>query len=309
MTTRNTAALDRPSLPRAGEGTESQLQQAYIQAGIAMGLSTGSDFDVDLVRGLLEKHRKANGIGPIDDRYFLIYDSPFAAIKAHKSLSAGNAMFGSFDAHQLLAWKYVEQVLGNTTKSAQTENLFELGYHVGWFWMSSNAAIVTRKPDHIRTTTVQRNGEEQIILHSYDHKAIEYRDGTGVYAINGINVPLELEWIVTTPAEQLNHADVLNIKNTELRTEAIKKIGIEAMFESLGKRTLDKASINPGGDYELFRVDIGAVERTYLRGACPSSGSKFFEAIHPEVTTVQQAIMWRETGELNLPFYPPATRT
>ena len=282
----------------------------YVDEGMKIAMSLDKDFDPAEVKRITDEHRVACGESAAD--FFEVYDSPFAAMKANSNLKPYNGLYGSFDAHWLMGWKYVEEQEGDTSQSHKLKGLMKIAEHVGWFWMSSNGTVVTHKPVAIRTITKpssNSDSEEVVVLHSYDHMALEYKDGQGVYAINGVLIMPKYSWVVTTPVDQLDPKLVMNIENTEIRTEAIKKLGPERLFDLLDKQTLDTDELNPGGKYELFNIDFGGHRRVYLRGNCPSSGDMFMEAVPPTIATCKHALAWREFGTVDIEYHPPAMRT
>ena len=65
-------------------------------------------------------------------------------------------------------------------------------------------------------------------LHADLKPAIKYKDGFGVYALNGVLVPEEM---VMTPADELSMEYYKTISSADIRTEFIAKVGIHRMFE------------------------------------------------------------------------------
>jgi hypothetical protein len=320
------------------ELTQEQIAkfEDYVREGIRIGLQTGAEFDENLVRMLTDRHRVTHGLEKATN--FIIEDSPFAAAKKY-NLSPSDALFGQHDINWLMFYKFFNVELGLKEETAKVMDLLELANHVGWMWMSSDTTIVTRRP--VSLSLVPKNsklGNYDInlrVLHNENDMAIKYKDGTGVYMLNGIRIPKSLSWIITTPAEELNLQKVLKIENTEIRTEALKKVGIDRAFEKLEKASLHKETITipqyaqfltidgangkteevvkivpeTSCDYELFSVQIGAQERIYLTSKCPSSGKPFYEAVPPQVRTVRQALNWRENGEISDDYVLPEVRT
>lgn len=277
----------------------------FVARGIEIGLDTNPNFDLELIKQLIQAHRtEICNLSPAI--HFLVYDSPFTAIKAIPSLSTSNALYGQHDISWLIYYKFYQEVLGLTEETKQINYLYELSKHVGWVWFGKDVVVITKKPNEIHLAN-KANGLK--VLHNLNDYALKYLDGTGVYSLNGLRIPSSLSWIITTPAEEIRLEDIFKISNTEIRTEAIKKVGIEKAFSKLDKTLLDKESVNPGGNYQLYKVNLNSQIRIYLTGFCPSSGKLFFEAVHPDCKTVKQALNWREHGIISEDYTIPKFRT
>ena len=146
-----------------------------------------------------------------------------------------------------------------------------------------------------------------MVLHNPNGKAIEYADGEGLYALNGIRVPA---WLIEEPYDMKRIMS--EITNTEVRNEAIKLGGPDAIEKALNPTTIEEASVKNGGDYRLYEVVINERKRRYLKGVCPSKGEAFNEAVPPTINTVEQALHWREWGDTpmkNGKYMAPSIRT
>ena len=313
------------------------LLPVYRDKAIKIGLSTNPYIDEQEVKDKIDAHRKAVGL-PLTSNW-LFYDSPYAALTAHKELTPATAIYGSMDISWLSNYMYYRDVLKlEFVESAAT--LLEMLKVTGWLWLTEDTTVVTKQPLHLRMIEKPtREGESLKVLHSYTHKAVEYIDGTGLYAMNGVVVPDDLEHLAAKLPEEISPAEVLAIKNTEIRSEFIKKVGVRRMFDSLEKETLDRQTIDfpfiqdkgknvadfystfltklnmpmtdglYGGTYELFRVKVGEHSRIYLQGSCPSNDESFFEAVHPDCRTVEQALNFRRGAPLDEPYLPPVILT
>jgi len=78
-------------------------------------------------------------------------------------------------------------------------------------------------------------------------------------------------------------------KNAENRMKIVKVNGIDAIYEAVGAKTIDK-----DGSYELISLDLGEKSfRPYLKMINPSTGSIHIEGVHPDCKTVKAALEWR----------------
>ena len=82
---------------------------------------------------------------------------------------------------------------------------------------------------------------------------------------------------------------MLTEQNAEVRREIVRKIGIELVCQRLGAKTLDEY-----GDYELITLELqDGRPRPYLKMLNPSIGTYHVEGVEPGITTVEQALNWR----------------
>jgi hypothetical protein len=145
-----------------------------------------------------------------------------------------------------------------------------------------------------------RNGR----LHSETRAAIQWRDGWGIYFLNGVRVDRAL---VETPAEELDPMLFAKERNAEIRREILRKIGPIRLQEKLGSRILDTQvvlfpddGIMPNSSaYELHSLNLGGEtgEWPYLKMWNPSELCWHMEAVARECQTVQQALNFRNGGE------------
>lgn len=137
-------------------------------------------------------------------------------------------------------------------------------------------------------------------LHNTTEKALEYRDGFGFYCLTGRKVP---EWVVKQDPKTWTKEQVLSEPNTEVRREIIRKIGIQTAISLLGAVTIHSKDYSgakhflthEGRAYELLEVDFGTGgKRKYLKMKNASVADYHIEAVHPDCTTVDQALGYRE---------------
>jgi hypothetical protein len=291
----------------------------YVRLGLEIGLKADSSLDEAKVRELTDAHRVMHGVPAATN--FEVMDSPMAACRKYKGiLTPSNAMYGQHDIGWLINYLFFRVELGLVEETNGVSNLIELTKHVGWMWMDNEHTIVTRRPHKI---FLRDNPNVKIecdvpntflqVLHGDGHKALEYVDGEGLYAWNGIIIPEEDSWVVTTPREEMDAERVLGITNTEVRSCAMDRLGIDKLFEKLPNKSLDVGQYGDqsGGvsDYTLYEVTFGESQRRYLRMVCPSKGSTHIEAVPPTVSTVAEALNWRQIGVISNDYTLPVIRT
>ena len=153
-----------------------------------------------------------------------------------------------------------------------------------WWWPYKGLVLASERPT---TLHVNERGE----LHCETGLALGYADGWGVYALNGVRVP---DWLVTTPARDLDPRTILKADNAEVRREIVRKVGIERVCDALDAKVIDAV-----GDYELLELDLqDGRRRPYLKMRNPSIGVFHIEGVHPRVKTVRQALNWRAESAL-----------
>lgn len=143
--------------------------------------------------------------------------------------------------------------------SEQSEGLRQICKECGWVWVYADLAIISRKP--VRRPTFNAQGQ----LHNEKQAAIEYADGTKVYAFNGVNIPEK--WVLER--ETMDPEEILKCPDTDKRAAGIALFGYDRL-----KHKLDYTIVE--GDPT---TDIGALVEISIPGL-PERG-RFLEAICP----------------------------
>jgi len=135
-------------------------------------------------------------------------------------------------------------------------------------------------------------------LHSDDGPAVSWPESEQQYFfLNGVHVPREL---VELPANEIDPRMLLSERNTEVRREIVRKVGIERLFAGIDAQCVDRV-----GDYELLLLDLqdGRI-RPFLKMKNPSIGVYHIEGVAPECRTVAEALAWRNQSDV-----PPSVLT
>lgn len=125
-------------------------------------------------------------------------------------------------------------------------------------------------------------------LHNDKGAAVKFSvDGwKDLYFLNGVKVP---KWLVATREGDLDPRKVLELKNAEVRREFVRKVGIERICYSLKAVVRDRV-----GNYELLLLFLDDNRpRPYLKMLNPSIDTWHVEGVPPQITTVEQALRWR----------------
>lgn len=283
----------------------------YIEEGIAIGRATCSagEFEARLpkIRELTDLCRTNCGFKKA--KIFRHYLSPIAALKNNAGTTVHNALYGLHDIEWLQTGMFYRRELGMTAETEVILPLYELAKLSGWMWFNDTTTVVSAPPSELHFSTTRRDA-----LHNSKGMAVKYADGTGLYCLNGMVVPVDLEWIVTTPINKLTSKKILAIENVEFRTAAMSRYGLDKFKNKIGT-VIDTWESKTGGTYRLYSVKLDTgFTRVYLEGACPSSGKSFFECVSPEITKCQQALVWREPWTKGIPaansvYIEPLQRT
>ena len=284
----------------------------YKNEGIEVGLKMGP-INTQKIVDLINLHLGLFGIAPVSK--VTTYSSPMSAIAANSELSWNNAFYGQHDVSWLWFYKFFRDECGLVEETEKVKYLIELAKEAHWFWVSSDEIILSERPVKMclkETGTMLKDDATGVntplrVLSSTDGMALEYADGNGVYALNGIRLPKSLHWVVKD-WKTLTPKDILKIENAEIRQEAMLLYG-PGIYTELPHKILDTFESAKGGFYELFEIDYGVVKRIYLKGKCPSKKDDFFEPVPPSATTCQQALNWREHGSLVGLYKEPIERT
>ena len=163
---------------------------------------------------------------------------------------------------------------------------------IGYWWPNKNFVIVSNSPEFIKTNPQGK-------LHSENSMAIKYRDGWGLYMLNGIKVP---KYLVMTDSDKLDIGFFIKEKNADVRAEFIRKYGIERMV-SLGKSIQKLTDYTDDwfnqSEYELINMGgiYGINYAPHLKMKNLTTGIYHLEGVHPDCKTIEHALNWRAKGK------------
>ena len=268
------------------------LLPKYVEKGIEIGLAVGADINEAEIEDLTNKHRELCGVDKAST--FLVYDSPFAVCEKYKDCTPGNALYGQHDINWLIHHAFFRVECGLIEETEKIKYLLELASKIGWMWMSGDTTIVTRRPEeiHVKATGSKVGLLPLQVLHNESGMALRYRDGQGLYCLEGLRIPGHY---ITEPYDIQK---VMKEPNVELRNVLLKMGGPNVLELHCNKKVLEAATIQNGGEYELYTISIDDNTRVYLKGMCPSKGEPFNEAVPPSIKSVEAGLHWREWGSL-----------
>ena len=144
---------------------------------------------------------------------------------------------------------------------------------VNYFWLNEHFVMVCARPKRIA-----RNESGQ--LHSDQVKAIEYPDGWGLYALDGVVLPEELWKKITS--QTMTFKEIMAIEISDQRTvalkynpEAIIKENAELVHKDNRNNELYKI------ENQQINIDLNFPKIWFLKMLCPT-GRTFIEGVPPE---------------------------
>jgi hypothetical protein len=145
-----------------------------------------------------------------------------------------------------------------------SKGLRELCKHSGWVWLFADLVMICEKP--IRVT---RNAAGQ--LHNEKKAAIEYNDGTRVYAFNGVVLPEK--WVLEK--ETMDPSEIFECSDVDKRAAGIALYGYPRLKSRLNYKIIDG---DPSTDIgALVEIKIPGLSRrgNFLEAVCPRNGTVF----------------------------------
>lgn len=103
----------------------------------------------------------------------------------------GKASYGSFEAYWVSFYAYIAEVLP-VSKDELIDIVKEIVKNCGVYWTLDNIIVISEKPIEIH----MKDGK----LHNPNGLAIKYKDGTGVFCVNGQRYPSLLDMRIAAAA-------------------------------------------------------------------------------------------------------------
>ena len=151
---------------------------------------------------------------------------------------------------------------------------------VNYIWCNSHFVMVCARPK-----AIHRNARGQ--LHNENGKAIEYPDGWGLYALNGVRFPEDLFKKITS--KRMTFEAVMGIVDVDQRTQALKfvdfkKFAQHAKAEVIDTYTKMKFDGTPI-TYTLYNFPKGEIFQTdehIVHFNCPSTGNEYMHGVEKD---------------------------
>ena len=142
---------------------------------------------------------------------------------------------------------------------------------------------ITEQYIHVVLATVHSANQR---LHRGDGPAVEFEDGSGVWAWKGVRVPKE----VITDIRSYSPQTILAEANAEIRRVMIERYGQDKFFLDAGAKVIHK-----NGESELLSIDLPGDPDKRMKAVkvrCPSTSAVYVLRVPPNQKKVQEAIAW-----------------
>lgn len=255
----------------------------YRDKWIKIGLSCDRVNFEKAKRDLIKAYKCAN-LPPPDEIVFA--RGPQEAIRLAKQKDPkltsadvlNTTMFGSQEAGWLSFYNFFEEQCD--VEFPVLEGLMRLAHSSGWITVFDEWACIHDKPLYIKF-------DDQNRLHCENGPAIEYGDGTVVYAWHGVGVPDE--WIEKKETA-LTAEIALTWNNVEQRRAACEILGWAKVLDELDATVIDEDEDPMIGT--LLEVDIPEIGREkFLKVQC-GTGRIFAIPVPPDMKTALESNAW-----------------
>ncbi|MBF6137261.1 hypothetical protein IU501_30245 [Nocardia otitidiscaviarum] len=117
----------------------------------------------------------------------------------------------------------------------------------GWWWPGRRRCVISERPVAVHAEAQPGSAHGAVRLHHDERRAVEFADGSGVFALHGTFVP---DWVLTAPTVDR----ILAERNIEVRRAAIERIGWDFYIEQAGLALVSTAPDpgNPGAELRLY---------------------------------------------------------
>jgi hypothetical protein len=197
-----------------------------------------------------------------------------------------SSFFGFYD--------FMNEVLNIEFDCKEKYDWYKKTIQIGNFYPLENICIVSQKPIEIN----MMDGK----LHADGKPSVVYGDGFSVWSLNGIMVTKEL---AETPAGLLNLDIFKNEKNADVKTEFIRKCGIDRMID-MGKvvDSYEKYDNQLWNESEYKLIDMASIFDTihyapHLYMKNQTTGAYHLEGVSPDCKNLVDAFKFREYENFN----------
>lgn len=249
-------------------------------------------FDKEITERILVQYYSQLGK---DTPKFYYVASPKAALKLINELTGESQDTYHYPFHygiSELSWiefyrildKNVEEIKFDGTLLSDLDTFRSLVLASGWTYTFETFVVVCEHPVHAHFN-------DEFRLNKVNGKAIEYSDGYGVYAFDGVRVP---EKFGGTDPESWDPKEVISEPNAEVRRALIQVLGYEKIISSLGAETLDTWR-----EYSLVKVSSiidDEEDFVLLKMTCPSTEHVHVLRVPPTSTSARGAATWVNHG-------------
>jgi hypothetical protein len=275
--------------------TDAQISKfpQYVKKWLDIGLSC-EPCDLEKAKKAAVSAYKAAGLEP--PKLWFVFDSPLSAAVGATMLKAQvwdqvraqvrdqfrAQVFGSHEAAWLAMYDFIMREL-NLSCVLPLNGLMELAKHCGWWSPYAGACVLQHRHSEVHF-------DEEKRLHNDTGMAVKYRDGFGVWSINGIRVD---EQIVMHPESQ-TIAQIHGEQNQDIRSIRIDRFGWPRYLKESGADCVDfRDNAIEGTKEALYATNEGDKR---LVATC-ATGRVFAMGVPSEVRTCEAAQEWLAGGK------------
>ena len=151
-----------------------------------------------------------------------------------------------------------------------------------------NYVFAIQPPVYIETNLAGR-------LHSTTQAAVQFRDGSEYYFINGRSIPA---WIVNDKSS-ITKEQFMKETDADIKGAIYESIGQQGMLDLLGAKVVDRREIvHANGDREVIELlktddlfkEVGNQPFAWVSMCCPSTGTHYLQGVEPHHTNAIEAI-------------------
>ena len=151
-----------------------------------------------------------------------------------------------------------------------------------------NYVFAIQPPVYIETNLAGR-------LHSTTQAAVQFRDGSEYYFINGRSIPA---WIVNDKSS-ITKKRFMKETDADIKGSIYESIGQQGMLDLLGAKVVDRREIvHANGDREVVELlktddlfkEIDNQPFAWVSMCCPSTGTHYLQGVEPHHTNAIEAI-------------------
>lgn len=151
-----------------------------------------------------------------------------------------------------------------------------------------NYVFAIQPPVYIETNLAGR-------LHSTTQAAVQFRDGSEYYFINGRSIPA---WIVNDKSS-ITKERFMKETDADIKRAIYESIGQQGMLDLLGAKVVDRREIvHANGDREVVELlktndlfkEIDNQPFAWVSMCCPSTGTHYLQGVEPHHTNAIEAI-------------------
>lgn len=162
--------------------------------------------------------------------------------------------------------------------------------HGGFRWMSPKFCLVSDFPELLLA-----NANNQ--PHAEFGPSHRWSDGFTTWHLNGVRVE---PWMAEQDPDKMDARRIIQVPNLDQRRELIRRMGMERIISRLKPKILDTEEREIGGEYRLLAVDMNHGEPwRFLQMINQSTGATHIEAVPRECETVQHALNWRASQNID----------